>query len=88
MHVIWLAKLKSKIQKPLLEFFRQPRTGGEATDEKCELLMINKEQFKNIRYTNRIDRKALAEVIPDGVHRGLDRRFKECRNLCAVCENV
>ena len=29
-----------------------------------------------------------AEVGPNGVHGGLDRGFKEPRNLCAVCVQV
>ena len=73
MHVVRLAKLKPEILKPLLELFRQPRTRGKAADEKRELLMINQEWYSRIsECTNRVDRKASPEVIPDGVHRGLD----------------
>ena len=71
--VIRLAKLKSEIQEPLLGLFGEPRIGGKATNEKRELPAISWEWCSRIsEYTNRIDRKASLEVIPDGVHRGLD----------------
>ena len=36
---------------------------------------------KSSVHTNRADGKAFAEVVPDGVHGGLDRGFKAFRNL-------
>ena len=87
--LVWLAKLKLKVQKPLLELFGQPRTCGEAANEKHELLMINQERCPRIlKYSNRVDEKASPEVTPDGVHRGLNRGLEVPRNLCAVHENV
>ena len=84
-----LAKLKSKIRKPPLELFVQPRTGGKATDEKCELLTVNQEWCSGVSgYTDRASGKALHKVDPDRVHGGLDRGFEERRNLCAVCEKT
>ena len=68
MHVVRLAKLESKIRKPLLELFGQPRTCGKAANEKCELLMVNKKQRSNVSgYTDRVGGKASSEVISDGV---------------------
>ena len=89
MDVSRLAELKSKIRKPLLELFGEPRTRGKATDEKCELPAISWAWCSRIsEYTNRIDWKASFEVIPDRVHRGLDRGFEERRNLCSIYEKV
>ena len=42
--LVRLAKLKTKIHKPLFKLFEQPRTCGKATNEKCELLMISQER--------------------------------------------
>ena len=89
MHVVRLAKLESKIRKPLLELFGKPRTCGKAADEKCELLMINQRQRSNVSgYTDRVGGKASSEVISDGVRGRLNRGFEERGDLCAVCENV
>ena len=41
MDVNRLAKLKSEIQKPLLNLFGEPRTCGKAADEKCKLPTIS-----------------------------------------------
>ena len=40
--------------------------------------------FKNSKHTNRIGGKACAEVIPNGVHGGLNGRFEETGDLCTV----
>ena len=84
-----LGKPKTKVQKPLLELFGQPRTCGKATNEKCELLVINQERCSRIPgYTDRVDGKVLLEVIPDRIHGRLNRGFEERRNLCAAWEDV
>ena len=84
---IRLAKLKPKIHEPLLELFGQPLTCGKAANEKYELFRINRERRSRMpEYTNRIDRKASPEVIPDRVHGRLNRGFEELRNFCAVYE--
>jgi hypothetical protein len=87
--LVRLAKLKSKVNKPLFELFGKPRACGEAADEKYELLMINQEPCLWMSwYTDRVDGKASPEVISDRVHGGLDRGFEEPRNLCATCEKI
>ena len=84
-----LAKLKSKIHKPLFELFGQPWTCGKAANEKCELLTINQERCsKTSEHTDRVDGKASPKVISDGVHGSLNRGFEERRNLCAMYEKV
>ena len=83
------AKLESETRKPLFELFGQPWTRGKAANEKHELIVVNQELWSGMpEYTDRVDGKALPEVIPDGVHGRLNRRFEEPRNLCTICENV
>ena len=66
---VWLAKLKSKIRKPLLEFLRKPRTCGKPANEKCKLFMINRERFSRIsEHTDRIRGEVSPEVPHDGIH--------------------
>jgi len=85
--LVRLAKLEFKIRKPLFELFGKPWTCGEATDEKCELLMINLEPRSRVsEQTDRICGKPSLEVVLDGVYGRLNRRFEELRNLCAECE--
>ena len=87
--LVWLAKLKSEIHEPLFELFRKPRTRGKAANEKCELLMIDQMRCSRIsEYTDRVCGKASPEVLPDTVHRRVNRGFKEPSNLRAVCESI
>jgi len=44
-----LAKLKSKMRKPLFQLSEQPLTVGKATDEKCEPIVVNQGVFKDAR---------------------------------------
>jgi len=77
------------MQKPLFELFEQPLAVGKPADEKCELFIINQEQCSRMpEYTHRVGGKTLLEVILDRVHGRLNGRFKDPRNLCAVCDNV
>ena len=87
--LVRLAKLESKIHKPLFELVGQPRARGKAPNKKCELYMINQERFSRIsEYTDRVHRKVLPEVIPNRVHGRLNRGLKELRNLRAVHAKV
>jgi len=84
-----LAKLKSKIHEPTFELFGQPRVRGKPANEKRELLTINQEGCSRVlKDADRVGGKMLREVIPDGIHGRLNRRFEELRNFCPVCEKV
>ena len=84
-----LAKLEPKIRKPPFELFEQPFTIGKPADEKCELIVMNQELRSRIpEYTHRVGGETVLEVIPDGVHGRLNRRFEEPGNFCAVCGNA
>ena len=64
-----LAKPKSKIHELLLELLGQPLICGKATNEKYELLMINKgRRSRMFGGTDRIGGKPLPEVILDIVY--------------------
>ena len=57
------------MRKPLFELLEQPLTVGKATDEKCELIVINQELCSKMpEYAYRVGGKTLREVILDRVH--------------------
>ena len=88
MHVR-LAKSEFKIRKPSLELFGQPRICDKATNEKCELIVMNQGLGSMIpECTDRVGGRVLLEAIFNSVHSRPNRGFEEPINLRAACENV
>ena len=86
---VWLANLQPDAQKSFLQLFGQPRTRSKTTDEESDLFLGDQEESSgNSKHTNRIGGEASAEVIPDGIHDGLNRGFKESGNFCTICAKV
>jgi hypothetical protein len=75
---LWLEKLQPKIGKPLIKLTRQPRARSKSADEKSKLgIGLQMCRSRDPPSTYRVHAKDFCEVGPDGIHRGLNRRFEK-----------